>query len=323
MRDSAPRVSVVVPAFNVAPYIGECIASVQAQSRPDWECIVVDDGSRDGTGEHVRGNTDPRIRLVTQANQGVSTARNTGLAEARGTYVLFLDGDDFLHPKALERLCAELDGRPEAVAAFGTVWVIFEDGRPYPQKPLHRRRYPSGNVLRQLLSGESFLLMGSVLARTRSARRLGGFRVDLRLSEDWEFWCRMAACGEFRFLGTTPEVSYVRVRRSSSSRQLSGRWENHLPTLEAVRANRFLASRFTDAEWRRLADEIVSWHLWEAGRVNFTERHYDEARRLMLRALATKATWKRLALFGLAQASQIAGVGLVPRLRFVDQDARR
>jgi hypothetical protein len=142
------------------------------------------------------------------------------------------------------------------------------------------------------------------------------------LGEDWEFCCRLAGRGEFRFIGTEPEVSYLRMRTGSSSRMLSPKWENHLPTINAVISNTVLASMFKDAEWRRLARQAVAFHLWEAGRVNFTVRRYAEARRLMLRSFTKDITAQRLALFAIAQASQLFGMSLVPRLRFLDEDAR-
>jgi hypothetical protein len=89
-----------------------------------------------------------------------------------------------------------------------------------------------------------------------------------------------------------------------------------------VTTNPVLASRFTQAQWRRLTRQVLAYHLWEAGRVNFTARRYAEARRLMLRSFAKAVTAKRLALFAIAQASELLGVSLVPRLRFLDEDAR-
>jgi glycosyltransferase involved in cell wall biosynthesis len=315
---------VVVPAFNVARYVGPCLASVRAQTLSGWECIVVDDGSTDGTPERIRELADPRIRLIAQSNQGVSTARNAGLAGASGMYLLFLDADDLLHPEALSRLSAHLDAHPHAVAAYGTVWAIFEDGSSYPQKGLRRRErsFPSGNLLERMIR-ENFLSIGTTLVRTETARALGGFNTNLRLSEDWEFWCRLAARGDFRFIGSQPEVSYLRMRSASSSRLLSLNWENHLPPVQAVLSNCVLASRFGQAEWRRLTRQALASHLWEAGRVNFTARRYAEARRLMLQSFARDVTARRLALFAIAQASQLLGVSLLPRLRFLDEYANR
>lgn len=316
-------ISVVIPAYNVARYVDECLDSVRAQTCADWECIAVDDGSTDGTLDRLRRQRDPRFKVIAQANRGVSAARNAGLAAARGRYLLFLDGDDRLHPQALARLSAALDAAPRAVLAYGTLRQIFEDGSRYPQRALHtlEHYYPSGDVLARVIR-ENFLQVGMTLLRCAVARELGGFRLDLSLGEDWEFWCRLAACGEFRFIGAQPEVSYIRMRTASASRKLSPAWENHLAAIQAVLGNPALAARFSPADWRRLQRHVMAYHLWESGRMNFIARRYGEARRLMLRSFTQGLTAKRLALFAIAQASQLAGVSLVPRLRFLDEDAR-
>jgi hypothetical protein len=111
------------------------------------------------------------------------------------------------------------------------------------------------------------------------------------------------------------------MRTGSSSRLLSLNWENHRPPIQAVLSNPVLASKFTQAEWRRLTRQVLAAHLWEAGRVNFTARRYAEARRLMLQSFTRDITAKRLALFAIAQASQLLGVSLLPRLRFLDEYA--
>ena len=109
-----PKISVILPAYNVEPYIARCLRSLQAQTFPDWEAVCVDDGSTDRTpqllDEFAAG--DARIRVIHQANRGVSAARNRALSEIRGEYCLVADSDDFLHPQLME-IClhfAELDG---------------------------------------------------------------------------------------------------------------------------------------------------------------------------------------------------------------------
>lgn len=319
----ALKVSVVIPAYNVERHIVDCLASVRAQTLTDWECVVVDDGSTDRTAERIRECTERRIRLITQRNRGVSAARNAGLAAAKARYVLFLDGDDLLHPQALERLSTALDAKPHALAAYGSVWAIFEDGRSYPQKALNRRRFLSGNVLEALMRWDIFLQLGCTLIRVETARELGGFDERLRLSEDWEFCCRMAARGEFCFAGAVPEVSYLRLRTWSASRELSPAWDNHLPAIQAVISNPALAAKFDRPRWRRLRRQMLASLLWEAGRMNFIARRYAEARRLMLSSFAEAVTAKRVALFIIAQVSQLLGTSLVPRLRFLDEDVRQ
>jgi hypothetical protein len=316
-----PKISVIVPAYNVADYILPCLGSVLAQSWPAVECVVVDDGSSDATADRVAALADPRIRLLRQANAGVSAARNAGFAASGGDHVMFLDGDDLLHPTALERLAGTLADRPEAVAVFGTFLKILPSGASYPgQKPLARHAYPDGDVLAAMLRGNFLANGGHVLIRRSAAQAIGGFDARLRLSEDWEYWCRLAAQGDFAFAGREPEIFSLRVRPGSSSGGLSVDWANHLPCLETIAANTAIAGRFSASEWRGIRDAMWAAQMWEAGRVNFTMRHFAEARRLMLGALRLKATPKRWAMFAAAQLQQLTNYPLVSRLRFRDAD---
>lgn len=100
---TSPRFSIVIPAWNVEHWLPETIASVQAQTETDWELIVVDDGSTDGTAAVVQAVHDDRVRLISQSNRGVSIARNRGIAESRGTLIAFLDADDLWSPTHLQR----------------------------------------------------------------------------------------------------------------------------------------------------------------------------------------------------------------------------
>ena len=313
--------AVVIPAYNAGRYIEDCLASLAAQSAPDWRAIVVDDGSTDDTAERVSRLADQRISLVRQSNAGVSATRNRGLVEVQAERVMFLDADDRLHPTALERLGRGLDAAPRAVAAFGALRKMLADGRPYPgEKPLEAVRYPDGDVLEPMLR-ENFLANGGhVLVRTAEARGTGGFDPRLRLSEDWEFWCRLALRGPFHYIGAPPEVFTLRMTPGSASGGLAADWNNHCPALDAVLGNPAIQARFSPAVWRRLTRRIEASHRWEAGRVNFTCRKFDVARRLMLRALSDDPTPKRLALFALAQVSQATGRPLASRLRFRDDD---
>ncbi len=219
---------------------------------------------------HARNiEADPRISLVQQSNAGVSAARNHGLALAQGRFVMFLDGDDVLNPTAFARLAASLDARDSAVAAFGTFLKILPGGAPYPdQKPLAQHRYPDGDVLEPMLRGNFLANGGHVLIRTDVARKLGGFDTRLRLSEDWEFWCRLAAEGEFAFIGTEPEIFSLRVRPGSSSGGLSVDWANHQPCLDTIGNNAAIRARFSAPAWHKLERTMRASQMWECGRVN-------------------------------------------------------
>src|ERR671911_2120937 len=113
----AGLVSVVIPCYNQAHFLGEAIESVLAQSYPRFEIIVVDDGSTDDTSKVAARY--PGVRYVYQNNQGVSAARNSGLARSEGEYVVFLDADDRLLPEALETGLKCLEARPECAFVSG------------------------------------------------------------------------------------------------------------------------------------------------------------------------------------------------------------
>jgi len=317
---SQPLVTIVIPAHNVGRFIGRAVGSVIGQTVADWECIIVDDGSEDDTGERLHQIEDPRLRIIRQDKKGVSVARNRGLAAAAGRYVLFLDGDDYLHPLALERLSTALMRHPEAVLSYGTFVKVLEDESPQPnQRPLDRYRFPSGDVLRRVIE-ENFIMMGTALLDRVAAVRAGGFNPAISLSEDWEFWCRMAAAGHFIFIGNEPEVACIRLRRQSSSRVLAREWQHFTPSIEAVLNNPTLRARFPAAEWRAIERRVSASHLWEFGRVSFCSRQYWRAYRYMARSLLTSFHLKRAVMFALAMPSQAFNVSIVPRLRFNDHD---
>ena len=99
-------VSIIIPIYNVVEYLQLCIDTVLAQSFNDWECILVDDGSTDGSAEICDSSAtkDSRIKVIHKSNEGLSDARNVGLKEAIGDWIFFLDSDDWIHPQALETL---------------------------------------------------------------------------------------------------------------------------------------------------------------------------------------------------------------------------
>ncbi|OKO75007.1 glycosyltransferase [Bradyrhizobium sp. AS23.2] len=196
---AAGSVSVVIPAKNVAAYVGETIASALTQ-REITEVIVVDDGSTDGTASIVLGIRDPRLRLMTNDSAGVSAARNFGARHASGDWLLFLDADDRLRPGAVAALLAAARGAPRAVLVYGDYNTIDSEGRQIGRRDLLKgRRKPSGDVLTRLAAGNFIVNGGIALARAEAFRAIGGFDVSLRYCEDWHCWCRLAAIGEFEF----------------------------------------------------------------------------------------------------------------------------
>src|SRR4051794_33850743 len=139
MGDGAAEISVVIPAYNRESSIAVTLDSLLAQTYENWSALIVDDGSVDGTAEVADGyaGKDPRFRVVRQENRGVSAARNMGISQARGTWLFFLDADDWIVPTAFATLIATAKrGSDQADVAYGGYIRVDESGReirvPHP-----------------------------------------------------------------------------------------------------------------------------------------------------------------------------------------------
>src|SRR5262245_29668690 len=131
-------VSVIIPAYNVAPYIAEALESLFAQTLLDFEAIVINDGSTDGTDAALQPYRD-RIICIKQKNSGVMMARNAGIRAAQGRYIALLDGDDLWAPRFLETLVGALEANPELSVAFPNAIFL---GSPNFAGRLHQEVFP-------------------------------------------------------------------------------------------------------------------------------------------------------------------------------------
>lgn len=192
-----PKVTVVMPAYNRERYIREAIDSVLAQSFADFELIVVDDGSSDGTAAVVGAIRDPRVRCVQQEHRGISAAMNNGLRSARGAYVARLDSDDVWLPDLLETEVAVLDARPEIGAAYARGQGMESDGRLTLEVWGTAERIP-GDSFCSMLCGD-FTCNITVVARRECLERAGGFDETLTTNEDWDVWLRVSRHYPFAF----------------------------------------------------------------------------------------------------------------------------
>ncbi len=235
-------VSVVMPARNAAAYIGEAIKSVLAQGEHLHELIVVDDGSHDDTLAIVRGFDDPRVQLLTNPGNGVSSARNAGARQATAAWLMFLDADDRLRTNTLATLVHATTTRPNAVAIYGNYDRIDGEGRSIGSRSLllRHRRKPSGNVLERMVSGNFIVNGGIMIVRSRAFASIGGFDETLRYCEDWHCWCRLAALGEFHFVPTYLMDYRVHGANTMSAARTA---RDFLPAVERIFNDRLVSTR--------------------------------------------------------------------------------
>ncbi len=188
-----PGISVIIPLYNKSPHIRKTLESVFAQSVPPHEIIVVDDGSTDGGAEIVAGLEHPRLQLVKQANLGVSAARNTGIKQATGDYVAFLDADDTWEPFHLEELARLITVHPGS-RLFSTMISVSMGGlKYYPTSP-----FPAGtsgpidDFCRSYANHLSMITSSTACAHRESILLAGGFPEGVRRGEDVIAWVKMA-----------------------------------------------------------------------------------------------------------------------------------
>ena len=190
-----PRVSVIIPAYNAAPYIAQTLDSVRAQTFSDSEVILVNDGSPD-TAEFERAIIPYRqfIKYVFQSNCGAAAARNTALQIARGRYVAFLDSDDVWFPTYLEEQLAFLTAHPDAD-------IVYADARLVGNSPLAGRTFmqtaPShGRVtVENLLALRCHVIASGLVARRDAIIAVGMFDETIRRGHDFDLWVRLAKSG--------------------------------------------------------------------------------------------------------------------------------
>jgi len=206
MTADCPKVSIVTPTYNRARFIREAVESVLAQTMPNWELLIVDDGSTDDTREVLASYlADERIQYIYQPNQGQSVARNAALAKARGEFVGFLDSDDLWRAQKLERQLSIFEAQPDVHIVHGDESIIDEHGLEISQENM--RRY-SGNIAAQLLADNSVSIT-TALVKRECFDEMGLFQASHGVADDYDLWLRFSV--RYRFYYESGIVASYRV----------------------------------------------------------------------------------------------------------------
>ncbi|MDD5555834.1 MAG: glycosyltransferase [bacterium] len=266
-----PKVSVIIPCFNLGRYLGEAVDSVLAQTMRDFEIVVVDDGSTDGdTGRLLSACPWPKTRVIRSPNRGLSAARNLGIGNSGGGYICCLDADDILEPDCLGRCAALLDSRPEVGVA--TFWY-----RIFGEKEAEER--DRGTELADFLVTNR--ACGSSPFRREAWEKAGGYDETLPGYEDWDFWIgvleagyRVALIPEFLFRYRVRKDSMVRGadRPEVSSRLRRRIIEKHLESYRRRFPEVLIAKDDLIARYR---------HYWKTGEESLRRLtgHHEAAKR--------------------------------------------
>jgi len=206
-----PQVSVVIAVWNGERYLRQTLDSILAQDLADFELLVINDGSTDGTADILAEySRDPRLRIHSQENQGLVNTRNTGLRMAQCELLAFIDADDLAAPTRLSRQVAYLQAHPQVAVLGSFIQYIDPEGRP-----LRTLRYPTGaTVVAEALALRCVLAQPAIMLRRSAALTVGGYRPAFKLgAEDYDLWLRIA---EHHEIDNLPEVlTYYRIHGTS------------------------------------------------------------------------------------------------------------
>lgn len=216
-----PKVSVVIPAYNAMTFLPETLGSVLQQTFTDIEVLIVNDGSTDAIKSWFTTVDDARVRLICQANQGLPGARNTGITEAQGEYIAFIDADDLWEPTKLEKQVQCLDAKPEVGLVYAWTLLIDQHGNSTGTVTAAQ---VEGNVWEKLLLGDVVGSGSAAMVRRSCFDRVGLFDTDLTSIEDCDMWVRIAA--HYPFAVIKEVLVYYRQHPTSMSRDYENMAQN-------------------------------------------------------------------------------------------------
>lgn len=208
-----PKVSICIPTYNRKDYLRKTIESVFEQTYKDYEVIIVDDGSTDGTAEMIK-STDLPISYHWQENSGEAVARNRMIKLAQGEFITFVDSDDLLMHDAVERMMNVMEAEGGEVIVYGPYQRIDRDGNIYGR---YKRKQYSGYITKYLFKNIFVYSCGSLFPK-KVLETEGGFDTSLPVCSDYDFWLRLSL--EYRFVALA-EPTFKRRRHTGNISALS------------------------------------------------------------------------------------------------------
>ncbi|MBN2180330.1 MAG: glycosyltransferase [Sedimentisphaerales bacterium] len=264
------KVSICIPTYNRKEYLRETIDSILSQTYKDFEIVIVDDGSTDGT-ENILKNLDVPVTYYWQENSGDAAARNKLIELAQGRYISFIDSDDLLIPDAIERMVEVMDAEGGNVIVYGSYFRIDKNGKIYGRC---KRRLYSGSITRHLFETILVHACGSLFP-TAILRGSPAFDTSLHICSDYELWLRLSM--KYRFIAL-PDPTFKRRRHSTNLSKAS--LENCLTEFQVI--DRFYNNNGgKEIIPEAIAAKVLSKKKCRAGRYAVKEGLYDQACELL------------------------------------------
>ena len=329
-------VTVLIPAWNTAPYLGAALESALGQTCVPTEVVVVDDGSTDGTAE-VAERYQPRVRLVRRPHGGAAAAKNLGVREARTPLVAFLDSDDLWHRDHLETLLGLLRGDPRALGATSGMEILASDGTPSGQAWIFGS--DGEDFETAVRKGCPFLTSASAVRR-EAVLEAGGFDESLSTADDWDLWLRLLPRGRFARAGratagyrrragalSTDLEARARNRRRIAAKYAALPWGHELAAYMEVHDARQALAEGREREGKasleraaRLYPDVTAdlqwWAFFESFRPHDRPQGYPRARFWQAVRACGRVCSSRALPFRGAQRRRALGAGLVAAAAF-------
>lgn len=272
-----PKISICIPTYNRKNYLKETLESIFAQTYKDYEVVIVDDGSSDGTEQMIKECNYP-IRYFRQKNQGEPVARNKLLELAQGEYLTFIDSDDILFPYAVEELVNLVEDNGYDVVAYSSYVGIDERGKEVKRKP---RELPSGHIAADLFE-YIYVHSCGTMCRKKLLQEAGGFDVSLPVCSPYALWLKLSLKHEF-----IPTVRPTFKRRRHPGNLSAYSFANRkveLNVLEHAFQNSF-SDNINEVITRRRAMKRLSQEGYRAGRCAIREGLQETACHLLKQSL--------------------------------------
>jgi len=326
MKSPTPLVSVIIPAYNCAPFIDGTLESVYRQRYKNWEIILVDDGSTDDTRATIAPHMD-RIRYYCQENRGTAAARNAGVRRARGGLIAFLDNDDIWLPEKLEL-------QVQAMQTWPDCGLVFTDGKTFTESGIRRdsvisRRLAGwiaqhgtsdpmvvkGWLTRELFFVNEIASASSVMVRKECLESVGGFDERIVITDDYDLWLRITQRYPIVLLRSC--LYMWRWREDSQSGSIFGR--QHRWTEASITV---LEKHWPSAppEIRTAVRTWLSKMYWYCGRTYFDQNSFQNSRKMFLGCLHYNRVFVPAMLFLLAS---YLSPSFIDRLRQIKRQASK